>query len=186
MKRILVIGAKGMLGRDLVEVLRASSEDEVIGWDIDEIDIRVEKDTIAKIDHVRPDIVINVAAYTNVDECESQAEKAFAVNAEGMRHVALGAVKCGARVVYTSTDYVFDGQKETPYVEDDPPHPSKPKEDNLVPDFLSCCMRGCEVPCLLPQDPVWGILDRREYHLSPCIESEETGSALQNQDFTGL
>ena len=123
MKRILVIGAKGMLGRDLVEVLRASSGDEVIGWDIDEIDIRVEKDTVAKIDRVRPDIVVNVAAYTNVDECESQAEKAFAVNAEGMRHVALGAVKCGAKVVYTSTDYVFDGQKGSPYVEDDLPHP---------------------------------------------------------------
>ena len=121
MKRILVIGAKGMLGRDLVEVLRASSEDEVIGWDIDEIDIRVEKDTIAKIDHVRPDIVINVAAYTNVDECESQAEKAFAVNAEGMKHVALGASRCGAKIVYLSTDYVFDGGKGVPYLEEDRP-----------------------------------------------------------------
>ena len=91
--------------------------------DIEEIDIRIEKETIAKIDRLQPEIVINLAAYTQVDDCESQAEKAFAVNAEGMRHVALGAVQCRAKVVYLSTDYVFDGRKGEPYVEDDPPHP---------------------------------------------------------------
>jgi dTDP-4-dehydrorhamnose reductase len=123
MKHILVIGAKGMLGRDVMEELRSSSLYEVTGWDIDEIDIRVETDTVEKISRLAPEIVINLAAYTNVDECESQSEKAFAINGEGMRHVALGAVKCGARVVYTSTDYVFDGQKGRPYVEDDLPHP---------------------------------------------------------------
>jgi dTDP-4-dehydrorhamnose reductase len=123
MKHILVIGAKGMLGRDVMEELRSLSLYEVTGWDIDDIDIRVETDTVEKISRLAPEIVINLAAYTNVDECESQSEKAFAINGEGMRHVALGAVKCGARVVYTSTDYVFDGQKGRPYVEDDLPHP---------------------------------------------------------------
>lgn len=123
MSRILVVGAKGMLGTDLMEVLRASSFDDVIGWDIDEIDIRVEKDTVEKIDRLRPEIVINVAAYTNVDECESQAERAFAINAEGMRHVTLAAMKCRAKVVYLSTDYVFDGTKREPYVESDPTNP---------------------------------------------------------------
>ena len=123
MKRILVIGAKGMLGRDLMEVFRASSSDEVIGWDIDEVDIRIEKDTVEKISRLRPEVVVNLAAFTHVDECESQVEKAFAVNAEGMRHVALGAVKCRAKVVYISTDYVFDGEKDEPYVENDSPNP---------------------------------------------------------------
>jgi dTDP-4-dehydrorhamnose reductase len=122
MKRILVIGAKGMLGRDLVEILRPSFL-EVIGWDLDEIDVRQEKETILKIEDLRPDIVINVAAYTDVDGCELENEKAFAVNAEGMRHVALGALRCGAKAVYLSTDYVFDGEKGEPYVESDPPHP---------------------------------------------------------------
>ena len=118
-----------MLGRDLVQVLRSSSHDdgalesEVIGLDIDEIDIRVERDTVERIDNLKPDIVINVAAYTDVDGCESEKEKAFAINAEGMRHVALGASRCGAKVVYLSTDYVFDGKKREPYLEDDPPAP---------------------------------------------------------------
>jgi dTDP-4-dehydrorhamnose reductase len=129
MRRILVIGAKGMLGRDLVEILRSSSrvdqhlDCEILGWDIEEIDIQEEKNTITKIESLRPNIVINIAAYTNVDGCESHDEKAFAINAEGMRHVALGALRCRAKVVYLSTDYIFDGKKREPYLEDDPPHP---------------------------------------------------------------
>jgi dTDP-4-dehydrorhamnose reductase len=129
MRRILVIGAKGMLGKDLVEILRSSSrvdqhlDWEVFGWDIEEIDIQEEKNTVTKIESLRPNIVINIAAYTNVDGCESHDEKAFAINAEGMRHVALGALRCRAKVVYLSTDYIFDGKKREPYLEDDPPHP---------------------------------------------------------------
>jgi len=118
-----------MLGRDLVEILRSSSrvdqhlDWEVFGWDIEEIDIQEEKNTVTKIESLRPNIVINIAAYTNVDGCESHDEKAFAINAEGMRHVALGALRCRAKVVYLSTDYIFDGKKREPYLEDDPPHP---------------------------------------------------------------
>jgi dTDP-4-dehydrorhamnose reductase len=129
MKRILVIGAKGMLGRDLVKVLYSTfrtdkqSDWEVLEWDIDDIDIREEKITVTKIESFHPEIVINVAGYTDVDGCESNEEKAFAVNAEGMKHVALGALKCRAKVVYLSTDYIFDGKKREPYLEDDPPNP---------------------------------------------------------------
>ena len=124
MSRILVIGAKGMLGRDLVEVLRSSSrKDEVVGWDFEDVDIREEQRTIAKIESVYPEIVINVAAFTDVDGSESNEEKVFAINAEGMKHVALGALRCRAKVVYLSTDYVFDGKKREPYLENDPPNP---------------------------------------------------------------
>jgi len=117
-----------MLGRDLMEVLPLSSRGEhpgweVLGWDIEEIDIRVEKETIAKIEGLKPDVVINAAAFTDVDGCESEHEKAFAINAEGMRHVALGASRCGAKIVYLSTDYVFDGRKGRPYLEEDPTAP---------------------------------------------------------------
>jgi dTDP-4-dehydrorhamnose reductase len=146
MRRILVIGAKGMLGRDLATVLRSSSDSEVIGWDLDEIDIREEKETVDKIERLGPEIVIHLAAYTNVDECESQVEQALAINAEGTRHVALGALRCQAKVVYLSTDYVFDGKKMAPYVEDDPSNPlnvyglSKLKGEQylqtLMEDFL--------------------------------------------------
>ncbi len=128
-RRILVIGAKGMLGRDLMKALYSAYRSdkqanwEILGWDIDEIDIREEKGTVTKIANFRPEIVINLAAYTDVDGCESKEGDAFAVNAEGMKHVALGALKCRAKVVYLSTDYIFDGRKKEPYLEEDPPHP---------------------------------------------------------------
>jgi dTDP-4-dehydrorhamnose reductase len=150
MNRLLMIGAKGMLGRDLIDILRFSFHAdqgwEVLGWDIDEIDIREENTTVTRIESLQPKIVINLAAYTDVDGCESNEEKAFATNAEGMRHVALGASRCDAKVVYLSTDYVFDGEKKEPYLEDDPAHPlniygrSKLKGEQyvqeLVKDFL--------------------------------------------------
>ncbi len=142
MKRILVIGAKGMLGRDLVEVLSGHPDREVVGWDIDEIDIREEQETIARIASGRPEAVINLAAYTDVDGCEQDEGKAFAINAEGMKHVALGALKCGAKVIYLSTDYVFDGKRGRPYLEDDPPHPinaygrSKLRGEQYVQDLV--------------------------------------------------
>jgi len=124
MRKILVIGARGMLGRDLIEALGSVFRpDEVFGWDIDEIDIREENQTAARIESLQPGVVVNLAAYTDVDGCELNEEKAFTINAEGMRHVALGAVRCGAKVVYLSTDYVFDGKKGVPYLEDDPPYP---------------------------------------------------------------
>ncbi len=144
MKRILlVIGAKGMLGRDLMGILHSSfSHDEVIGWDIEEMDIQKEDESVTKIEKLRPEIVIHIAAYTDVDGCELNKGKAFAVNAEGTRHVALAASKCRAKMVYLSTDYVFDGEKKEPYLEGDPPHPlnvygdSKLKGEQYVQEWV--------------------------------------------------
>ena len=125
MKRVLlVIGAKGMLGRDLMTVLRADlPQDEVVGWDIEEIDIQKEEETFTEIEKLRPDIVIHLAAYTDVDGCELNEGRAFTVNAEGTEHVALAVSRCRAKMVYLSTDYVFDGNKREPYLESDSPHP---------------------------------------------------------------
>jgi len=124
MKRILVIGSRGMLGRDLLPILGSSfKEAEVLGWDLEEIDIRREAETRSKIEVLRPDTVIHIAAYTDVDGCEKNPEEAFRVNAEGVKHVAQGAGEAGAKVVYLSTDYVFDGKKKEPYLETDSPHP---------------------------------------------------------------
>ncbi len=148
MRRLLVIGAMGMLGQDLIRILHASlcadpdSEWEILGWDLGEIDIQDERGTIAKIEGLQPEIVVNLASFTKVDECESQVEKAFAINAEGMRHVALGALACGAKVVYLSTDYVFNGKKGEPYGENDIPDPlniyglSKLKGEQYVRELL--------------------------------------------------
>jgi dTDP-4-dehydrorhamnose reductase len=143
MRRILVTGAKGMLGRDLMGILHSSfSRDEVIGWDIEEIDIRKEEDSVAKIGTVQPEVVIHLASYTDVDGCELDKEKAFAVNAEGTKHVALAVSKCRAKMVYLSTDYVFDGKKGEPYLEGDSPHPlnvygrSKLKGEQYVQEWV--------------------------------------------------
>jgi len=137
-----------MLGRDLIKVLYPTfhadkrSNWEILDWDVDEIDIREEKRTVSKIESFRPEIIINVAAYTDVDGCELNEEKAFAVNAEGMKHVALGALRCGAKVVYLSTDYIFDGSKKEPYLENDPSNPlnvygrSKWKGEQYVQELL--------------------------------------------------
>jgi len=144
MKRILlVVGAKGMLGRVLMGILHSSfSKDEIIGWDIEEMDIQKEDESVAKIEKLGPEIVIHIAAYTDVDGCELDKEKAFAVNAEGTKHVALAASKCRAKMVYLSTDYVFDGEKGEPYLESDSPHPlnvyghSKLKGEQYVQEWV--------------------------------------------------
>lgn len=132
-----------MLGRDLMGVLQASlPNDEIIGWDVEEIDIQKEEDTVFKIEKLRPDIVVHIAAYTDVDGCELDEEKAFAVNAEGTKHVALAASRCRAKMVYLSTDYVFDGNKREPYLESDSPHPlnvygrSKLKGEQYVQEWV--------------------------------------------------
>ncbi|MGB7573881.1 MAG: dTDP-4-dehydrorhamnose reductase [Thermodesulfobacteriota bacterium] len=125
MKRILlVVGAKGMLGRDLLGVLQSSfSDGEVIGWDVEEIDIQRGEEAATKIEKLRPGIVVHIAAYTDVDGCELDEKKAFAVNAEGTRVVALAASRSQAKMVYLSTDYVFNGNKGEPYLENDSPDP---------------------------------------------------------------
>jgi len=124
MSRILVIGAKGMLGRDLVPELHSSFPcDDILAWDIEEVDIRKQQETIEQIEGVCPTVVINLAGYTDVDGSESHEEEAFEVNAEGMKHIVMGAKRCGAKTIYLSTDYVFDGRKGAPYLEEDPPNP---------------------------------------------------------------
>jgi len=116
---ILVIGANGMLGRDMMALIGAAAR----GVDIDEIDITSLESTERVIRTLKPETVINCAAYTDVDGCETNVETAMQVNGEGVAHLALATREIGARLVHVSTDYVFDGSKGTPYVEDDAPCP---------------------------------------------------------------
>lgn len=116
---ILVVGANGMLGRDLMALLG----DRGRGVDIDGIDITSLESTERVLTAVHPSVVVNCAAYTDVDGCESNQETAMQVNGEGVAHLAMATRMIGARLVQVSTDYVFDGGKGTPYLEDDAPHP---------------------------------------------------------------
>jgi dTDP-4-dehydrorhamnose reductase len=93
---------------------------ELYAIDIEEVDITDGPATIALIEKTRPDAIVHTAAYTDVDGCESHIDQAFRVNGEGTRHVAEGAHRSGASILYVSTDYVFDGTKGSPYVETDP------------------------------------------------------------------
>ncbi len=119
--KILLIGARGMLGGDLQPIL--SARHEVIGRDVHDLDITDPMQTEKEIRLLRPEVVINVAAFTDVDGCESQRERAFSVNADGAGHVARGCRSAGARLIHLSTDYVFDGTSRVPYTEESPPRP---------------------------------------------------------------
>jgi len=96
---------------------------EVHSTDIADLDIRDRTAVLAAADALRPDVVIHGGAYTAVDACEGDPETAFAVNALGTRHVAEAAAAAGAHLLYVSTDYVFDGTADRPYVEWDRPNP---------------------------------------------------------------
>jgi dTDP-4-dehydrorhamnose reductase len=119
--KILVTGAGGMLGSDLVR--RFSEGHEVTGVTRHNFDILKEREIRAFLAGVSPDWVVHSAAYTNVDGCEKEPDKAYRVNSDGARDVARACWSVGARMLYVSTDYVYDGTKGGPYVETDQPGP---------------------------------------------------------------
>ncbi len=116
---ILVVGANGMLGRDLMSQLG----DRASGVDINEIDITSLESVMGVLQGSKPDVVINCAAFTDVDGCESNPDKAMEVNGEGVGYLAMACREIGALLVQISTDYVFDGGKGMQYIEDDAPRP---------------------------------------------------------------
>ena len=119
--RVLITGAGGMLGKDLVAVLAAKHE--VLGLAHAACDITAEADVGRVFQEWRPELVMNCAAYADVDACEHHRERALAVNALGAGIVARAAEEVGARLFQISTDYVFDGEKQIPYEEQDSTDP---------------------------------------------------------------
>jgi len=120
--RVLVTGAGGQLGRSLATVFAASG-DEVIAAGHANLDVCDRDAVLGAITSLAPDAVVHAAAWTDVDACESDPGRAYAVNALGTRHVADAARRVGAHLCYVSTDYVFDGALERAYVEWDAPNP---------------------------------------------------------------
>ncbi|MGE0066996.1 MAG: dTDP-4-dehydrorhamnose reductase [Solirubrobacterales bacterium] len=120
--KVLVTGAAGMLGRDLM-LAAGNAGHEVVGFGRAELDVADAETVHRRIDLERPDVVINSAAWTDVDGAETAEDDAFAVNGAGAGNAAAAAAEVGASVVYVSTDYVFDGTKSEPYVESDQPAP---------------------------------------------------------------
>ena len=120
--KLFVTGAGGQLGHELVDAIRTAGH-EPIATTHAQLDITDEEAVRIAIGSAKPDVVIHAAAWTAVDACEGDVAKAMSVNGTASKYVADAAHAVGARVVYISTDYVFDGNKPTPYNEDDAPNP---------------------------------------------------------------
>ncbi len=128
--KILITGSKGQLGNTICELLKTGENSlgkiptdyinaEIIAVDVDELDITDNLAVQTFVEEAKPDLIINCAAYTNVDGCETDRELAEKINADGPENLALAANKLGAKFVHVSTDYVFRGDATTPYVETD-------------------------------------------------------------------
>ena len=123
MTRWLVTGAAGMLGRDLTDLLQAKGEEFTALARVD-LDITDPAAVAKAVTVVKPDVVVNCAAWTAVDAAEEHEEAAFAINAGGTVNLAAACASVGALLVHPSTDYVFDGHASAPYAEDAPTAPS--------------------------------------------------------------
>lgn len=118
---LALIGANGMLAQAVKKT--ASPAYEVVSFDLPAFDLTDRVQVLSAMAALQPAVIVNCAAFTNVDGCESEEALATRVNGEGPAHLAEAAKRCGATLVHVSTDYVFSGDKGTPYVETDPVAP---------------------------------------------------------------
>ena len=138
--RILITGSNGMLGQDLVAHVRGRHQLSPLTRQ--DADITDGARIASQIENGRPEVVMHLAAFTAVDDCETRRDTAFQVNAEGTRNVALACREFHVPLLFISTDYVFNGEKETPYLEGDPTGPinvygqSKLQGENYVRELL--------------------------------------------------
>ncbi|MDP8987628.1 MAG: dTDP-4-dehydrorhamnose reductase [Actinomycetota bacterium] len=120
--KVLVTGADGQLGREVVTLLEGAGHD-VVATDQGSLDVTDRGAVLGAVAGLRPHAVVHTAAWTDVDACETDPDLAFRVNALAVRHVAEAGRRFAAHICHVSTDYIFDGTKAAPYVEWDPPNP---------------------------------------------------------------
>lgn len=142
--RALILGATGLLGKDL---LREWKGEDVVGVGSNDVDIREARRVEEFVGELRPDWIVLAAAFTDVDGCESKQALAFSVNRDGAVHVAEAARKIGSKMLFVSSDYVFDGKKMSPYEVDDPRNPQSvygrtkaEAEERLLKSLPGCCI----------------------------------------------
>lgn len=122
--RVLVTGSRGQLGTELIKQFNSlKGRPALIETDLHNLDIANQKEVLSMLTSEKPNVIINCAAYTNVDKCESDEFNAFKVNAIGAQNLSIGANKIRASIVQISTDYVFDGLGNTPKREYDETNP---------------------------------------------------------------
>lgn len=120
--KVMVTGAAGQLGTDAVRIFREQGH-EVLASDRAQLDITDQQQTLDAVTAFKPDAIVHCAAYTAVDAAETDVDGAYRVNAVGTRNLAVAAERVGSKLIYISTDYVFDGQSEQPYHEYDNTNP---------------------------------------------------------------
>ena len=142
MKKIIVTGCNGQLGRAVNRLYQGREDLSFVNTDVGELDITKIDSVMELAREVKPYAIINCAAHTNVDKCETDYDNAFKINAIGARNLAIASRETGAKLVHISTDYVFDGKnRELPYVETDAVDPqsaygsTKLAGENFVKDF---------------------------------------------------
>lgn len=141
MKKLIVTGADGQLGRAINRQYADSTEYELINTDVDELDITCIDKVMKFTRDIQPYAIINCAAYTAVEKCEQEEDLAFRINAVGARNLSIAASETGAKLMHVSTDYVFDGNGTRPYRETDPVGPqgaygrTKLAGENFVREF---------------------------------------------------
>jgi dTDP-4-dehydrorhamnose reductase len=123
MQKVIIIGAKGMLGQEIVRVFSADPMWNVVGWDSENLDITIPQQVAVRLPAAEPSLVINCAAYNNVDGAETEPEKALLVNGTAVQNLAEACNGINATLVHFSTDYVFDGMKTEGYDEATEPNP---------------------------------------------------------------
>lgn len=132
--KIIVTGVSGQLGNELIRQLthggcelgalpECYQNAEVFGVDLPDFDLRKKDSVDETVDRIKPDLVLHCAAHTAVDDCEDHPELAMQINAEGTQYLAQACEKYASKLVYVSTDYVFDGESDRPYLESDPCKP---------------------------------------------------------------
>lgn len=141
MKKVIVTGANGQLGRAINELYAGNPEYELINTDVGELDITNVDKVLEFVRGIRPYAIINCAAYTAVEACENEEDLAFRINAIGPRNLSIASQETGAKLMHVSTDYVFDGNGHRPYLETDPVYPqgaygrTKLAGENFVKEF---------------------------------------------------
>ena len=120
-RRVLVTGARGQLAGAIIDTF--SVDADVLAYSREDLDITNADAVLSRMRADRPDVIVNCAAYNEVDAAEDQPEKALLVNAFAVRLLASAATEAGSTLVHYSTDFVFDGETSRPYTEEDPPNP---------------------------------------------------------------
>ena len=123
MRKIIVTGCNGQLGRAINQMYKQRTDIELVNTDVQELDITSIDKTMELVRSVKPYAIINCAAHTGVDACETEVDSAYRINAIGPRNLSIAARETGAKLVHISTDYVFAGDSDKPYTEFDTPDP---------------------------------------------------------------